>query len=790
MRLVKANFVSRINMKSEFIRTKFPILAILTLALFQALGDAASSARAEEPATVTERGSSWTLRSETLQVKVSFAEGSLHLDSFYNREAKTEYLANGSNMALFTHVVNGATLAANDGGWKLAGADISDIKLYGITWGRRLEITLARTEPMVFSTRQVFEIYNGRAALRYGSFVKNGTDKELTISASEVLALAVPDKPHLLYYVPNMLRWASTSSGLVHGGRDAIVRYDSGDGWFIVPENNWATSLSEGQNNGTPQEKFLWLDVWNDLPGVRVATNPKAVQLTLFPHEEVEYFTVNLGVFKGDDLDGRVAVAEHLRKRFKYVNTAPTLSVNDWQWGVCQGKRTDANYRNIIIPQAAAAGFDRIDIDGEWYKEDGTESWGWTDMTSLCDLIVANGMKPGHWFPLQGKGGSCALCWYNGHGRDAADPANIDFKIKQTEDVLIGKYHSAWGQLDCGLLWRTDRETSYSHPGDSVYRKLLGMRRYVNAITHKHPDYLMQITCEIDNPATAPCAQNVGLAHLGDNAIIGSFRRTENADDVRDLFDSVGNFPIEGELSTFGGDGDTPIAWQDSPLWYYQFLLARHTSIYSWPGNWSPESVAHLRVFNDWRKNPRIQSLLGELLRPVYFGDDDLKNEGPWAWMFTDEKRTKALLFAVNHLDLSRINNFPAKLRWLDTAKDYLVEDITMQPGGKFEYAFCGEFTGAQLKSSGLPIDLADTHDRCAAYWIQERMPNRPQVLYADSAVTGYTEKADGTGLIVQLQGKPNTTAHVIVYNPGKNGVEESNVFLEATGRATFPMSK
>lgn len=52
-------------------------------------------------------------------------------------------------------------------------------------------------------------------------------------------------------------------------------------------------------------------------------------------------------------------------------------------------------------------------------------------------------MKPGHWFPLQGKGGSCHLCWAN--GRDVADPANVDFKLKQTEDVLIGKYHSTSG---------------------------------------------------------------------------------------------------------------------------------------------------------------------------------------------------------------------------------------------------------------------------------------------------------------------------------------------------------
>lgn len=95
------------------------------------------------------------------------------------------------------------------------------------------------------------------------------------------------------------------------------MRYESGDGWFAAPENNWCTSLTPGLQQGDKQ-KVLRLNLWNGGPGLRVSTNPRAVQLILFPHEEVEYFSVNLGVFLGDDLDGRVAVAEHLRQRFKY----------------------------------------------------------------------------------------------------------------------------------------------------------------------------------------------------------------------------------------------------------------------------------------------------------------------------------------------------------------------------------------------------------------------------------------------------------------------------------------
>jgi hypothetical protein len=250
---------------------------------------------------------------------------------------------------------------------------------------------------------------------------------------------------------------------------------------------------------------------------------------------------------------------------------------------------------------------------------------------------------------------------------------------------------------------------------------------------------------------------------------------------VRDLFADVGMFPLEGMLSTWGEDGNAGAAWKDSPLWYYQFLLARHTSIYSWPGDWSPQSVAHLRVFNDWRNNPRIKAVLGELMRPVYNGPDWMKNEGPWCWMFTDERRTKALVFAINHLDLNKQNAFAAKLRWLDGTKTYLVQEITQTPNGDFTYVFCGEFAGARLQAEGLPVDLAVGAERCAAFWIQEKSGNHPQVLYADSTVTSYSK----TG---QMQGKPNATARLILYKPDKNGVEELAVNLDAQGQATVKM--
>jgi len=236
---------------------------------------------------------------------------------------------------------------------------------------------------------------------------------------------------------------------------------------------------------------------------------------------------------------------------------------------------------------------------------------------------------------------------------------------------------------------------------------------------------------------------------------------------------------------TWGEDGNAGAAWKDSPLWYYQFLLARHTSIYSWPGDWSPQSVAHLRVFNDWRNNPRIKAVLCELMRPVYNGPDWMKNEGPWCWMFTDESKSKALLFALNHLNLTTNNACAAKLRWLDPDKTYLVEEITQTPDGGFNYVFRGEYAGKRLVKEGLPMDLDDGVEPCAAFWIQEKTSAGPQVLYADASIFRYTERSSLTKLAVEIEGAPNSTANIFVFKPAANAVEKQGVKIGPTGKAT-----
>ena len=306
-----------------------PLMHMKTFAALLALGMPLALCAAES-AVVTQQGNAWTLQNAALQTTVSFAVGKLFLTSLSNREANVDYLKDRQAAPLFSLAIDGQSVTANDGGWTLAQAAVSDIEVYGTQWGRRLELTLTRTDPLAIAVRQGVEIYRGRAGLRVLSFLKNNTARQVTVRTTDVLCLNLPDQPHTMYSIEGVLNWQATAGGLTNGGRDAMVRYASGDGWYLVPENNWASCLEPGAGKAHSRDKMLGLFAWNGEKTVRVATNPKAVQLVLFPREEVEYFAVNLGVFKGDVVDGRMAVAEHLRQRYKFHNPSRVLSTNDW----------------------------------------------------------------------------------------------------------------------------------------------------------------------------------------------------------------------------------------------------------------------------------------------------------------------------------------------------------------------------------------------------------------------------------------------------------------------------
>jgi hypothetical protein len=307
------------------------------------------------------------------------------------------------------------------------------------------------------------------------------------------------------------------------------------------------------------------------------------------------------------------------------------------------------------------------------------------------------------------------------------------------------------------------------------------MQHFLNSISRKYPDFIMQVTCETDNPMDGHPNENVAIAHLCDNGIVGMYRRTDSRDNVTDLFDCIGLFPLEGLAATWGEDCDQ--SWFDNPNWFYQFLLARHTSIYSFPGEWTEDSIKRMRVFNDWRKSPRILALLNEQVLPVYEGAAGA-NFGPWAWMFINDTKSQGLLLALDHQNTG-VDGIVTNLRYLNPEKKYLVENITLTKNG-FDYRFEGIYDGKTLQDPGFKINLASTPDRCAAFWFQEITSDKPAVLYADHHIVSYEERPDSDSVLhLTFKGTPNTNASIIVYKPQKQGTEQRQIMLDAQGLAT-----
>lgn len=228
-------------------------------------------------------GQAWTLKNKSVEVGLRFQEGSLRLVHLVNRGAGgIDYLADATPIPMFTLETGKGRITAHDGGWTLASGREVPVEAFGRVWGRRLELTMTRSAPVEVTVRQVVELYGDTGGLRVCSFLKNEADQPLAITASDVLALDLPDDPHQLHYVTGNLHWNTGTAGLHRGGRNAIACYDAGGGWFVVPENNWATCLVPGAAKGDSANKFLTIHVWDNEPNIRVSTNPAAVQLTLF----------------------------------------------------------------------------------------------------------------------------------------------------------------------------------------------------------------------------------------------------------------------------------------------------------------------------------------------------------------------------------------------------------------------------------------------------------------------------------------------------------------------------
>ncbi|MCX6865870.1 MAG: hypothetical protein NTV46_06550, partial [Verrucomicrobia bacterium] len=83
-------------------------------------------------------------------------------------------------------------------------------------------------------------------------------------------------------------------------------------------------------------------------------------------------------------------------------------------------------------------------------------------------------------------------------------------------------------------------------------------------------------------------------------------------------------------------------------------------------------------------------------------------------------------------------------------------------------------------------VDLNAGSEHCAVFWLQEKKPSHPQVLYADAGVLDYSEKPSAAGLTVEVHGRPDASARLIVFKPARNDVENRAITLDAQGRATL----
>ncbi|MEK3724284.1 carbohydrate-binding protein [Paenibacillus sp. FSL H8-0034] len=713
--------------------------------------------------SVVRSGDVWTLENDVMKSVVSFASGSIQLTSYYNKEAGKEYLTGSGSQYLFYYNYGGSDLYANDGGWTLGTATITDITKFGTNWGKQLTIPVTRTSPENVTINLKFEIYNGKSGLKYSNSIKNNAAAQKTITNSDIISLNLPNDAHTLYYVPNMA-WYSTSGSLApNAGKNAITVYNTGDGWGLQPEMNWKT---EGTSGMLPP--FASINAWSGITNVKLSTNTDALQLVLFPNEEFEYISVNMTVFKGDILDGKMAVEEHFRKRFKYHDVTSLFLTNDWDY---IGKRTDAFFRNTVVPKAVQAGLDMVMIDDLWNttRDTTTAKTSFTsNMASLTDYIVGQGLRFGLWFSMTGDNHNA--------GRDLADPANIEFKRSQVEDTMIPQYHLSHQMIDLTEFWPNTAATSTSHPSDSVYRKNVLVKNYMNDLTSRHPDFIGKLTSEVDIYPTQGDRNN-GLLHISDNGFLSANGGVGTS--MKIGMDSFGYLPMNSVY--YGGNPSGKV--ED----YYSYMLARVIKFNTDPSGWTNAGMDSLKKFNNWRKSPRIKALTEQTTRPLYAGPD-FDTSGSYAWMYASEDKSKALVIATAANVTAVPDDLTLNLRWLDSSKTYLVEDITMNDSGVSSYSYKGKFTGSQLKSPGLPVNLADNTSKSKAFWIQEDNAAAMQVLYADEKIASFTQTSGTSSLTVNVTGTAGTTGKVVVFDRTANKSITSDVVIGTGGTGSVTL--
>ena len=795
----------------------FRKIAILLLGM---LGFCASAAAAQS--SVTSSDGEWVLENDVLRLKLSFQEGSgISLQEVYNKAANTSLTQGGSLLFTYTgrllaltpqQATTNFTFRASDAEWVLAGTDVADILLPEAAGnehlGKQLDIVLRREQ---MQARLRFKIYDGGSGVHFQTYLKNLTaTHDILIENSEVIRLDFPNQAHWLHYFEEGT-WKSTQANInepATGNRGKgvarcfICLYNEGHGWYLAPETNWKTQYGPEVSGSreSPAYEYMHRPVavstaWSTTNRryVTVKTCPESLQLQLRPDEEFEYIGVNMTVFQGDIVDGKMAVEEHLRRRFQYHHTTTSFMINDWDW-FTNGNRTTTYFTRTVFPLAKQAGYDMLLIDDGWNNStadgkgldnDGlsrdpitSNTPGIPNMTTFARQVKNAGLRLGLWYSNSGGNHNA--------GNDLADPAVLEAKRQKIES-MISLYDLSHQAVDLTQYWQNLDATDYSMPSDNVYRKLVRSRDMMNQIVSKHPQYEVKVTSEVDIFPTQG-DRNTELLHIVNNGWLTITGIDKSIDALGNHF---GHLPLSAVY--VGGE---PTTKTDE---LYALLCARNIKSKTFPTNWDKEGVARMGQLNAWRRSPRIRTLTDGMVRPVWLGEGFNANDatqwkpnvGPYIWMYTTEAKDRALVYATNGgRNLLSAETIRYPLRWLDNAKQYAVEDVTLDDTGVFTYAFVGTFSGEELNRQGLPVNMAQNSSPAKAFWIQEYTHNDLQVLFADQGVQSYTETIlpDGS-LSIQAEGTPDAEATIIVYAPKKNDAMRLLVSIDSEGKSKTTIS-
>lgn len=772
-------------------------IRILPLAAFLLTATDAFCSEATVSSDVNDNSASWVLENDALRFTVRWtADNGIELTEFRNKAAGSEvtgktnelfdyqgkYLSNSSDRASREF-----RYKASDSGWQLVGSAESDIKMSSslpdISLGRELVVSVKKDD---MQANLHFELYDDNGGLRYQAFIKNLSDSDnLLIERSDVLSLNIQPTAHNLHYVLNS-KWHSTSgnmeeASMKNNANDVakcfICLNADGSGWYMAPETNWKTQYGpeERGKKETPSyyyqlRPFATMTAWASASPeyVKVLTSPESLQLNLFPGEEFEYIAVNLTAFKGDILDGKMAVENHFRRRFHFHDTATSMMVNDWEW-FRNGYRTSEYLLGTVVPKAVRAGYDMLLIDdgwnnsttdGKWITEDGltrdpieSNVPGIPDMEAFSKELLASGLRLGLWYSNTGGG--------HNNGNDLADPMVLDAKKLKIEE-MISRYGLTHQAVDLTQYWQNLSETAYSHPSDNVYRKNVLTRNMMNEIVDANPSFEIKVTSELDlypNPGD----RMTELIHLVNN---GWMTITGNDKPIDGMGIHFGHLPLNAVYLGSGGD---PAETTDI---IYAALSGRDVKAYTFPDQWSEKGIELMGKINRWRKNPRVKAVASQTVHPLWLGTgctsaDASKwnpKEGPYVWFFMDDsKRDQALLIATGGGRGIGQTSAVYPTRWLDPDKTYIVEDVTLDDTGVFTYAYKGRFKGSELNENGIRIDLSENTSPAKALWLTADNGADRQIVFADEnvldcKVNGYTVEATGT---------PSTVGKVIVYGGG-----------------------